>query len=439
MTLTALLRRKGLAALAALAVAAPACTFDVTDPNNPSEADVVSTAEGIRALAVGLQQYYANTALEAIIMYPGVTSRELTINITYLGMEMLEDGGDALSGSAGQVSAYWSRMVRVMSMSEKLLTYAPDVTLDPGTRSGIIAMAHLYKALAIAHLSQAFEQVVLDTDPDENATFHTRAEAMAAVLDHLEQAEQTLQATAQSDEFRTRIVGAAFDLDEAVTFFRARYSLIAGDYAAAIAAADAVDPASVSYFNYDALNPNPVYVLVNEIRYYAPRDDMGTPVTEAGDGRLDFYLVPLDTVSNPKLYPIDGLAGFFTTQTTPIPVYIPGELALIRAEAHLRNGDLASAVAEIDAVRTKTPAQDPLGIGAGLPPYSGPVTVAALEEEIYRQRAAELFLTGMRFEDSRRLARPGPPADLTERNRNWYPYPTQERLNNPNTPPDPSS
>ncbi|MDZ7682937.1 MAG: hypothetical protein U5J63_14780 [Fodinibius sp.] len=56
-----------------------------------------------------------------------------------------------------------------------------------------------------------------------------------------------------------------------------------------------------------------------------------------------------------------------------------------------------------DALRTKQPSQDPFGLGADLPAYSGPETDEALFEEIYQQRSAELYLTGMRFEDMRRL------------------------------------
>jgi hypothetical protein len=114
-------------------------------------------------------------------------------------------------------------------------------------------------------------------------------------------------------------------------------------------------------------------------------------------------------------------------------------MILIRAEAHVRLHEFGSAVAEIDSIRTKTAAQDPLGLGADLPSYSGAETEEALLTEIYRQRAAELYLQGLRLEDSRRLGRPGPPASLEERNRNYYPYPDQERRNNPNTPANPAN
>jgi DNA-binding transcriptional ArsR family regulator len=74
---------------------------------------------------------------------------------------------------------------------------------------------------------------------------------------------------------------------------------------------------------------------------------------------------------------------------------------------------------------------------ANLSAYDGPTDMNSILEEIYRQRTAELFLTGLRLEDSRRLGRPDPLEDDSERTRNFYPYPDQERLNNPNTPANP--
>lgn len=51
------------------------------------------------------------------------------------------------------------------------------------------------------------------------------------------------------------------------------------------------------------------------------------------------------------------------------------------------------------------------------------------------------FLTGLRFGDSKRFhpdfAVPSAANTTNERNRNYYPYPSIERENNPNTPADP--
>jgi hypothetical protein len=119
--------------------------------------------------------------------------------------------------------------------------------------------------------------------------------------------------------------------------------------------------------------------------------------------------------------------------SAPVPIYLPGEMILIKAEAFARMNQLAEALAELNKVITKRPATDPYGVGADLPALSGTFTSAQLLTEIYRQRSIELFMSGLRLEDMRRLGRPE-----TERKRNFFPYPFQERDNNSNTPPDPT-
>ena len=118
-------------------------------------------------------------------------------------------------------------------------------------------------------------------------------------------------------------------------------------------------------------------------------------------------------------------------------------MRLLKAEAILRiGGSLPDALLQINLVRTQV-AGDPFNVYPNLPAYSGAVTRDALLLEVYRQRSAELFLQGLRLEDSRRFGRPAPPTNQNpvpvsfERNRNFYPYPDQERLTNPNTPADP--
>jgi hypothetical protein len=105
---------------------------------------------------------------------------------------------------------------------------------------------------------------------------------------------------------------------------------------------------------------------------------------------------------------------------------------LIKAEAYARQNMLPLALIELNKVITKKPADDIYGVGADLPPVVLS-TQAEILTEIYRQRSIELFMSGLKLEDMRRFGRP-----LTERKRNFFPYPFQERDNNPNTPPDPS-
>ena len=88
---------------------------------------------------------------------------------------------------------------------------------------------------------------------------------------------------------------------------------------------------------------------------------------------------------------------------------------------------------------TKTAAQDAFGVGAALPAYSGPGTQADLLAEIYKQRVIELYLQGLRLEDARRFARPGPETTTAERLRSYLPFPQTERDGNANTPTDPAA
>ena len=108
-------------------------------------------------------------------------------------------------------------------------------------------------------------------------------------------------------------------------------------------------------------------------------------------------------------------------------------MILIKAEAYARQNQLPQAVIELNKVLTKQPANDPFGVGANLPAYSGPVTQADILLEIYRQRRIELFMSGLSLEDMRRFGRAS-----TEKKRNFFPYPFRERDNNPNTPADPT-
>jgi hypothetical protein len=231
----------------------------------------------------------------------------------------------------------------------------------------------------------------------------------------------------------TASVGAEIDLRNTLSALSARYNNMLGNNDAAIAKASAVDLTKKSVFFYNNTNPNPVFrsgLISNNV--YGIKTNFGLTGTLApnpNDKRIPFYLTTNTT---------NGGAGFFKDDATPIPIYLPGEMLLIQAEAYARKNDLVNAKLFLDRVLTKTPAQDIFGVGADLPPYSGPMTQAALLEEIYKNRSIELYMSGMKLEDSRRFNRPGPGSANAERTRNYYPYPQQERDGNTNTPADPA-
>jgi hypothetical protein len=424
-----------------LLIALPGCELNITNPNNPSEEQVLTTPEGVRTLTVGLQEYYATTTLAEMVLTTGVSSREVAVNTTLANLVELEAGGTDLPSGNADVGAVWSANYRVVGVAEDLIAAAPTVQLDEGVRSGIVATAHLFKAAALGNLALVFEQASVTTNRVESVSFVPREQVLGEAIRLLDDALTLIDQSPPSSDFNDNVLASGLDLRNTINAYRARFNLLAGNNQAAIDAANAVDATVASTFGYNDQSPNPVWSGIVQSTNYAVRDDFGSSLTEAGDQRVEYFTTEADEVSgSTSAFPVDDLAAY-TSSTSPFPVYVPGEMALIRAEAKLnRDEPLSEVVSEIDAVRTKTAADDPLGIGAGLPAYSGAVSESALREEILRQRRAELYLQGLALADARRLGgevsdRENPGA--FERNRNFYPYPDEERRNNPNTPDNP--
>lgn len=431
----------------ALLVVFQACETDFVNPNAPSEDQILSTREGLLNLSVGIKQLHSTSGIRWAVETPAITTREGGITTTFQNMIELEDGGAGLPNFNSNVRGIWATSLKVMSMSEDLIESATNVALEPGTESGMIAWGHLFKAISIGNLSQNFEQVIIQTSLGNDATFVTREQGYAEAIRLLEAAAALVSATPISTEFANVATGSDIDLGNTINAYLARYYLFAGQYEDALAAASSVNLGTASYFTYDTQNPNPIWgrVFQGGAPNFKPRDNFGLPASFSfapDDGRVSFYLDP-STSTNQNGLPIEELKGFFQTDTDPVPVFLPGEMTLIIAEANVRKAspDLAAAKNAIDAILTKS--NDPTGVNADLASgYSGAMDANSLLTEIYRNRRAELFLTGISLEDSRRFNRPQPSSAAQvftdERNRNFYPYPDRERSNNSNTPADPT-
>ncbi|MEJ7692492.1 RagB/SusD family nutrient uptake outer membrane protein [Daejeonella sp.] len=415
------------------------CELDQTNPNSATDEQVLNTREGIIALSIGIRQNYSINGLGSAMLAPTVTAREMKGTATFTNTLELEAGGTALPSANGIILTYWSNMQRQMQMSENLIANAPGVGgIEPGLLSGIMAQAYLFKALALTNLATAFEQANLNSSTTEPVTFVPRAQVFAEALRLIGVGITGITATAPSASFTSLVSGPDFDLRNTLFAMQARINLIAGNYAQALASANMVDLTKKSSFTYTTLSPNPIHSLYNVTRSYRPRENYGLPagLFDPADKRLTFYFTTPRDIINAD--PVVTLVGFAAAQTTPIPVFLPDEIKLIKAEATLRtDGPLATALGLINEVRTQV-SGDLFGVNAGLSAYAGPVTKDELLLEVYRQRCAELYLSGLKWEDTRRFNRPAPPANNSERNRIFYPYPDQERINNKNTPADPA-
>ncbi len=419
------------------------CQLDLSNPNAAGENEVLNTKDGLVALAVGIRQLYSTSVLPAELNYPAVTTREVAAMTTFSSLEELEDGGAGLASENERVKRLFATTMRVKGMTENLLTHLDKVEMSDNTRSGLRAFATFFRAKCLGLLAQNWEQVPILNSINNDAAFSPRMAAYTEAINILNSALSEIQTTPASDD-----LAGAFDginLEHAINAYLARYNLFAGNYDAAIAAADAVDLSVVNQFQFDAENPNPIYgVFFEGTIQYNPRDNFGMPdalALDPTDARMAFYTTPVDSLSLRNL-PIELMSGaFFSSSTASIPLYLPGEMLLIKAEAYARKGQLTDAEVALNQVRNKTGAEDIYGIGAGLADtYTAGGDKDALLLEIYKNRRAELFLIGTSLEDSRRFGRPEPTMEVdysTERNRNFYPYSSDERDSNPNTPNNP--
>ncbi len=422
-----------------LTVLLVSCDKEYLNPSAASQTQVVNDVLGLITLANGLQFRYSVTRVSpnyTVTTASGILTRELTVlNAGNTDEENLRLGGNNVIGSNGVITNLWNQSHLIRATADQILDNLGIVT-DQGMKGGLQAHATIYKALSLGNLAMFWESAPITTQV--NAPFVSRQEILNEAIRILEDASAELAKAALPATFTSRIV-AGIDYANTLNLLIARYALMAGQYDKAIAAATRVSTATTvrAVMNHDDASPNAMFFTAFSNRNVTEPPDalFSLPAalqTPAGDRRIAFFYNPTGGTAAVNR----ARASFFTANTTAVPIYRPGEAALIRAEANIRKSspDLNAAVTDINLVLQKTAAQDALGIGAALPAYSGPVAAADLLNEIYRQRCIELFLSGMRLEDSRRFGRPA-----SERGRTFLPYPFSERDNNTNTPADPAS
>ncbi|PYO65167.1 MAG: hypothetical protein DMD71_11075, partial [Gemmatimonadetes bacterium] len=155
-----------------------------------------------------------------------------------------------------------------------LLNNARNVTLGDSTLSGILTISYLFKAMSLGELLQLYQRIPITTYHVTAPTFVDRATALATVLALLDSALTQYKAVNPGSEFNTSIRAAGLDVKNTIFAMQARYERIAGNDAAALAAADSVNlgVASVMPFSDQAINP--IHDLSNRAGYVKPVDSL---------------------------------------------------------------------------------------------------------------------------------------------------------------------
>ncbi len=421
-----------LAALLSVTLLQLSCKKDYTDPTRATEDQVFSSAKGLTGAVVGLQRVYTlgrASTLYNLITINGLTTNELiVVNTGNTAEVQLAAGGTLVDGNHSMLTTYWTTCNKAVYDADLVITNANNLS-DKNYASGLIAYASIFKAMSIADMAQFWEKVPVGTGT--NVTFIDRVEGFKKAIAVIDNAITTITVNTISSSFISS-VPAGIDIGNTLNALKARYSLYAGLYTQALAAANAVTLSIKSTFNFDALSLNPIFEVATSTNNVVQPKDSTLGLVPAlapslTDGRILFY-----TSINPTVAPRYRINGFGNGVVTAIPVYLPGEITLIKAECYARSNDSTNSKTFLNAVITKTAAADPFGVGANQPAINSFGSYAALLDEIYKQRCIELFMSGQKLEDMRRFARP-----TTERKRNLMPYPLRERDNNPNTPADP--
>jgi starch-binding outer membrane protein, SusD/RagB family len=425
-------------AVALAATALGACSLDLQNPNSPTEGQVTTSVDGVIALATGLQGRFATSYGNYAYTAGLVTDEFASTSAALISISDAEQG--AVPSGTGIADAVFNSIYRTVRTADDLLTGSVALTasIEPGTRSGLRALAFALKAESLGEALQSYQKIPIRTLGEVAPVYVSRAEALPYVRALLDSAAAEIAAVPPSSFFNTNIMTPGVSLPNVIQLFRARYARMANDHATALAASNLVartGTAALSLLQFPAPGVNPYAAVTGGTQGIAPRRQYRLSMAPQ-DQRYTYFVVPSTTLTGRVGALLDPWNRYANPQA-PLPVYMPDEALLIKAEALVGLGQLSAAQAALDSVRTDCTGgrglDDPK---ACLPALGSQLSAAQLTSEIYVQRRYELFGTGLRWEDVRRInAIRGPvaaPSVPVDGQRCWLPYSVGDRNANPN-------
>jgi hypothetical protein len=389
----------------------------IKDPNNPGLVPISSnpTLGEIQNLVTGTESAMRDN-MGNYWDDVGVIGREFyrfSTSDPRFTSDLLGKGTAVLDNNTFYTTNPFAARYRVVKNTNILLDGLTNTTaaITPAQRAIGIAYAKTVQAhelLMVLNLQYDNGIRVDVANPDALGPFLTRSQSLDAIIALLNSAYTDLNTNAAvAFPFNTTLYSnTAGEFAKFNRALAARLAVYKSDWNGALSAL------TNSFFNINGnLNTGAYYIYstsggdqLNPM--FFPQNSSGeTRVAQpsfisqadAGDTRLN--KTPVRTSSTTQ----DGLTSnydFFVYKTNvdPIPIIRNEELLLIYAEAKIQLGgvtNLADAKTALDKVRT----------AAGLLPYSGLLTQAAMTDEMLKQRRYSLYGEGHRWIDMRRYNR----------------------------------
>lgn len=398
-----------------------ACDFTVTNPG-PVEDAFLAEPTAHASLVNGAGRNLS-LALDAIAYTTGAITREIHpagSTGTY-GITVRQQQGLLHEDETG---GYWTNGHRARWTAEDGARRIRTALGADAEKSPLLAQILVWGGYANRLLGESFCETALDGGALQPVNVHfTRADSLF------------------SDAIRVATAANQPNLVTAARAGRASVRMYLGNWTGAVADAQTVPTAfryQMPYYNTEIALYNEVYessagtfrahTVWNTFyeKYYTDTKDPRTPWSRSatqptGDaavlnlGRVPWYFQQK-----------------YTSRSSPINLASGREMRLIEAEAKLRDGDWASALATINTLRTSI----------GMAPWTATNATEAWTR-LKRERGIELWLEARRLGDLRRwkesstpgaldvLETPGTASNLTSQSL-CYPIPLIERQTNPN-------
>ena len=419
----------GLCLAGVLLVAGCTKTSYVPDPNNPTVESVLQGATRIQIdqLGVGLQSVMRN-GLFSFYSWSGSVGREVVYFAKTESRYYRELQGEIPIDPVGIMYDWWFSYNQTRRRAEILLQSANNTSvLTAAEKSAVTGFAKTVQAYVMLNalnmegtngIRTSFSDLNSPGDLLKPGCFADYAGSLAYIKTLAEEGKAALAQGGASFPFKVSTGWTGFNTPATFLKFNravaARIAMYQKDWAAMNQALtesflDLSGPLTTGpTFLYsttagDIVNPiwqakdeanNPLLVQVNFVPEAEAGDTrvFGPSRADGGTAKVRQRVAPTAPTGYPTM---NYETQLYATNTSPISIIRNEELILMYAEAKIQTNQFPDAVIALNRIRT----------AHNLAPYSGPLTQAALIDELLRQRRYSLFMEGHRWFDMRRYER----------------------------------